>query len=53
MQISYNVTMADYNPNYLDFEQPLLDIQKKLIQSKVVQMHHKKTSTKLIRFIKI
>ena len=22
--------MADYNPNYLDFEQPLLDIQKKI-----------------------
>ena len=22
--------MADYNPNYLDFEQPLLDIEKKI-----------------------
>mgnify|MGYP001375461400 CR=1 FL=1 len=30
MQISYNVFMADYNPNYLDFEQPLLDIENKI-----------------------
>ena len=22
--------MSDYNPNYLDFEQPLLDIEKKI-----------------------